>query len=233
MIPWLEADDPFPPVSRALKEPNGLLAAGADLSPERLIAAYRRGIFPWFNDGDPPLWWSPDPRTILEPGAFHVSRSLLKCLRQQRFAVSSNRDFSAILNACATTPRAGQSGTWITSSMQAAYRTLHELGYAHSVEVWRDGKLAGGIYGVAMGRIFFAESMFSRARDASKVALARLADALHGAGFDLIDCQLPTAHLHSLGARDIPRAEFAARVSAAIATDDPGEWPAASIATAD
>ena len=233
MIPWLEAGDPFPPLGRALKDPNGLLAAGADLSPDRLLAAYRRGIFPWFNDGDPPLWWSPDPRTILEPGAFHVSRSLQKRLRQRGFAITSDRDFAAVLCACATTPRAGQSGTWITASMQAAYRTLHELGYAHSVEVWRDGKLAGGVYGVAMGRIFFAESMFSRGRDASKVALGTLARALHGAGYELIDCQLPTAHLHSLGARDVPRAEFAARLAIAVVNDDPGEWPAGLIASTD
>jgi leucyl/phenylalanyl-tRNA--protein transferase len=233
MIAWLGPDDPFPPLTRALRDPNGLLAAGGDLSPERLIAAYRHGIFPWFNDGDPPLWWSPDPRTILEPAAFHVSRSLGKCLRQHRFAVTSDRDFAAIVSSCATTPRRGQTGTWITAAMQAAYRRLHELGYAHSVEVWHDGKLAGGVYGVAMDRVFFAESMFSRVRDASKVALARLSAALAAAGYDFIDCQLPTDHLHSLGARELSRADFARRLGQAIASTLPGVWPAEQLANPD
>lgn len=230
MIAWLGPEDPFPPLKRALRDPNGLLAAGADLSPPRLLAAYRRGIFPWFNDGDPPLWWSPDPRTILEPTAFHASRSLRKCLRQQRFTVSTDRDFAAVISSCATTPRRGQNGTWITAEMQSAYRRLHELGYAHSVEVWRDGKLAGGIYGVAMDRVFFAESMFSRVRDASKVALARLSEALAATGYDFIDCQLPTDHLHSLGARELSRADFASRIELATASTLPGVWPVEHLA---
>lgn len=229
MIVWLEPDDPFPPPSSALTDPNGLLAAGADLSPARLLAAYRRGIFPWFNEGDPPLWWSPDPRTVIRPADFHISHSLRKRLRQGCFEVSSDRDFIGVVNACATTPRRGQTGTWITPSMQLAYRRLHELGYAHSVEIWQQQKLVGGVYGVAVGRAFFAESMFSRCRDASKVALAHLCRSLAVENYRLMDCQMPTDHLHSLGAIDMRRDSYVAEIALAVDDGPPQDWPAEQI----
>lgn len=211
MIPLLAPDDPrpFPDVKKALRHPNGLLAAGGDLSPQRLMSAYRHGIFPWFSDGDPILWWSPDPRTVLVPDQVHVSRSLRKRLRQRRLGVTMDRDFTAVIAACAA-PRDGTGGTWILPEMVAAYRTLHRLGIAHSVEVWDAGQLAGGLYGVASGQVFFGESMFSRTADASKVALLHLCRRLHAWGFALIDCQMRTEHLMSLGARELPRAQFVA-----------------------
>lgn len=223
MIPWLRPGDPFPPLAAARREPNGLLAAGADLSPERLLAAYRNGIFPWYADGQPILWWSPHPRTVLPPSAFHVSRSLRKLLRRAPFTLSGDRAFAAVVAACADTPRVGQDGTWIVPAMREAYLTLHELGHAHSVEVWRDGVLAGGVYGVAMGRMFFAESMFSLQPSASKVALAHLCRALAANGFALVDCQMPTAHLHTLGAVDIGRDAYRAALDRYC--DDTAEWP--------
>src|SRR5438309_5718229 len=188
MIPWLERDTPFPPVQSALKDPNGLLAAGADLSAERLLEAYRHGIFPWFSEGDPILWWSPDPRMILFPAELKISRSLGKVLRNRSYETRFDSAFDEVLAGCAA-PRKGAPGTWISDAMIEAYRSLQRLGYAHSVETWIDGKLAGGLYGVAMGRVFFGESMFSRARDASKIALAALVAHLESAGFGLIDCQ--------------------------------------------
>lgn len=193
----------FPPVDRALAEPNGLLAVGGDLSPERLLAAYRRGVFPWFSAGEPILWWSPDPRAVLYPHAVHVSRSLRKVLRQGRFTITRDTAFDAVARACAG-PRAGQRGTWITPEMRNAYGRLHRFGLAHSLEVWRNGALVGGLYGVALGGVFFGESMFSHATDASKAALVTLA----GMGFRLIDCQVPSAHLARMGAVEIPRARF-------------------------
>jgi leucyl/phenylalanyl-tRNA--protein transferase len=207
MIPWLGPNDPFPEIDRALREPNGLLAAGADLSPERLLTAYRRGIFPWFGPEDPILWWSPDPRMVLFPDEFKVSRSLAKRLRRGDYEVRFDTAFEAVMRACAE-PRAGQHGTWIIEEMVQAYVRLHELGYAHSVESWQDGRLVGGLYGMALGRMFFGESMFSRATDASKVALARLVERLRALEFGLIDCQMETEHLASLGARPIARSEF-------------------------
>jgi leucyl/phenylalanyl-tRNA--protein transferase len=211
VIPWLDGDAPFPPVDRALRQPNGLLAAGADLTPERLIDAYRRGIFPWFGDGDPPLWWSPDPRMVLFVDEFHVSRSLGRVIRSGRFGVSMDRAFARVMEGCAE-PRAGDSGTWITAAMIDAYSRLAELGYAHSVEAWIGDRLVGGVYGVAIGRMFFGESMFSRVSNASKVACASLARQIGRWGYPLIDCQMTTRHLASLGAREIPRAEFTERV---------------------
>ena len=209
MIPWLETHTPFPDVSEALTiDAPGLLAAGADLSPQRLLAAYQRGIFPWFSEGQPILWWSPDPRTVLFPDELHVSRSLGKVLRQQRYTVTYDRDFVAVIQACAA-PRAYADGTWITDDMQNAYIELHERGHAHSVEVWENDELVGGLYGLAMGQLFFGESMFSRADNASKVGFATLVKQLQAWGFVLIDCQMPTRHLESLGARSIPRAQFA------------------------
>ena len=212
-IPWLESGDPFPPVDQALIEPNGLLAAGADLSPERLLDAYARGIFPWFNEEDPVLWWSPDPRMVLFPRELHVSRTLRRAIRSHQFSVTLDRAFDAVVDGCAA-PRSNQDGTWITADMMSAYARLAELGYAHSVEVWASGQLVGGLYGVALGRVFYGESMFSRRSEASKVALAYLARQLDRWNFVLIDCQMATCHLASLGAREIARDEFLRRVHA-------------------
>jgi leucyl/phenylalanyl-tRNA--protein transferase len=207
---WLgDTLDPtwFPPVSQALKDPDGLLAAGGGLSPERLLAAYRQGIFPWYNAGQPVLWWSPDPRSVLIPAEFRKSRSLVKSLRNRGYRTSIDASFAAVIDACAE-PRASGPGTWITAEMAAAYRELHALGHAHSIETWRADQLVGGLYGVALGRVFFGESMFTRSRDASKAALARLVDECRARGIVLIDCQVSSAHLQSLGSRDLPRSEF-------------------------
>lgn len=209
MLTWLRRDSlEFPPLERALHEPNGLLAAGGDLSAERLIAAYRHGCFPWFSEGQPILWWSPDPRTVLLPDEFHLSRSLAKLLRQQRFRITFDQDFAAVIAGCAE-PREHADGTWITESMRSAYLELHRRGLAHSVEVWQDDTLVGGLYGLAMGQLFFGESMFSRTDNASKVGFATLVEKLREWGFVLIDCQMPTRHLHSFGARPITRQAFA------------------------
>lgn len=211
-IVWLsehDSPDAFPPVHRALSEPDGLLAAGGDLSPMRLLAAYRRGIFPWYSRGQPILWWSPDPRAVLMPGELKVSRSLLKSCRNRGFITRLDTSFRDVIRACGSTElRPG--GTWLSPEMRAAYIKLHRLGFAHSVETWLDGRLVGGLYGVALGRVFFGESMFSIERDASKVALKRLCEELLARGFHMIDCQMSTPHLLSLGARLIPRAEFTA-----------------------
>ena len=207
MIPWLGAHDSFPPVAAALRNPNGLLAAGADLSTERLLDAYARGIFPWFGADDPVLWWSPDPRMVLWLRELHVSRSLRRRIRARRYEVTLDRSFRDVMLGCAE-PRVSGEGTWVTAEMIAAYTRLAMLGYAHSVEVWSGSELAGGLYGVALGRMFFGESMFSRATDASKVALALLIKQLERWSFELIDCQMATTHLKSLGAREIPRTEF-------------------------
>jgi len=202
----------FPPVETALTDPNGLLAMGGDLSVERLLDAYRHGIFPWFNPGEPILWWSPDPRMVLVPGEIRVTRSLAKRIRNAGFKVRFDTAFADVMRACAA-PREGAGGTWISPAMIAAYARLFDAGYAHSVETWRDGQLVGGLYGVAIGRMFFGESMFSREPDASKVALVRLARQLQQWGFGLIDCQMETAHLASLGARTMPRAVFTERLA--------------------
>jgi leucyl/phenylalanyl-tRNA--protein transferase len=207
MIPWLQPGAPFPSLAAALTEPNGLIAAGGDLSAARLTDAYRRGIFPWFNPGQPILWWSPDPRTVIVPHAIRVSRSLDKVLRNRAYEVRADTDFHAVITACAA-PRAAQEGTWISADMIAAYGALHELGVAHSIETWIDGELAGGLYGVALGRMFYGESMFSRAPDASKIALVHLARQLARWDFGMIDCQMHTPHLATLGAHEIARADF-------------------------
>jgi leucyl/phenylalanyl-tRNA--protein transferase len=224
MIPWLERDTPFPPLEQALRDPPGLLAAGGDLSPERLLAAYRRGIFPWFSSGDPILWWSPDPRMVLFPREFKLSRSLRKRLRAGDYEIRLDSAFAEVVKACANTPRAGQDGTWITAPMRVAYRRLFELGLAHSVETWVGGKLVGGLYGIALGQVFFGESMFAHATDASKIALAHLARFLVARDFRVIDCQMNTAHLASLGGREIPRAEFAAILAAGVDPVAAGRW---------
>ena len=207
IIPWLRGREGFPPVERALEDPNGLLAAGGDLSPERLVSAYAHGIFPWFNAGDPILWWSPDPRMVLFVDEVHISRSLRRVIASRRFSITMDTAFAAVMAGCAA-PRPGQDGTWIIAAMHEAYERLARLGLAHSVEVWERGELVGGLYGVALGRMFYGESMFSRASNASKVALAQLARQLGRWHFELVDCQMTTAHLASLGAREIPRAEF-------------------------
>jgi len=216
VIPWLGLRDPFPPVEQALVEPNGLLAAGGDLSPARLLDAYARGIFPWFNDEDPVLWWSPDPRMVLLPRELHLSRSLRRTIRSQEFTVTFDRAFQGVMEGCAG-PRDKQDGTWITADMMRAYTRMAELGHAHSVEAWADGELAGGLYGVAVGRIFYGESMFTRRSNASKVAVSWLARQLDRWQFELIDCQMSTEHLASLGAREVPRADFLRRLERAIA----------------
>ncbi len=224
MLTWLKRNElVFPPLSKAMREPNGLLAAGGDLSPERLIQAYRHGCFPWFEEGQPILWWSPDPRTVLLPAEVHVSRSLRKVLRQGRFRVTFDRDFAAVIAECAG-PRNYTDGTWITDDMQRAYLALHDQGHAHSVEVWDGDALVGGLYGLAMGRLFFGESMFSRADNASKVGFVTLVEHLEQAGFVLIDCQMPTDHLHSLGARSIPREVFAGYLSQYLDQPNSATW---------
>ncbi len=228
MLPWLTAAHEFPPLATALSEPNGLLAVGGDLAPERLLAAYRRGIFPWYSPGEPILWWSPDPRMVLFPAEFKVSRSLGRTLRRGGYEVRLDTAFARVIAACAQTPRRGQHGTWIVPEMQAAYRRLHELGLAHSVETWVDGELVGGLYGIALGRMFYGESMFSWRSDASKIAVAHLAAYLERLGFGMVDCQMHTTHLASLGAREIPRDDFIARLDALVAAGPaPGPWPAA------
>ena len=202
---------PFPPVDQALDEPNGLLAAGGNLSPQRLLDAYRHGIFPWFNADEPVLWWSPDPRMVLFPQEFKISRSLRRTLRNKQYEVRADTAFEQVMRACAA-PREDQGGTWIHEEMIAAYTALHRMGYAHSIETWIDGELAGGLYGVGIGRMFYGESMFSRRTDASKIALAHLARQLARWNFGMIDCQMNTRHLASLGAREIPRADFVVRL---------------------
>jgi leucyl/phenylalanyl-tRNA--protein transferase len=223
LIPWLTEEPIFPPVELALQSPNGLLAAGGDLSATRLLAAYRHGIFPWFSPDDPILWWSPDPRTVLVPDEFRVSRSLAKILRRHRYEVRFDTAFEEVMRACAA-PRDGQPGTWINEDMIAAYVALHRSGLAHSVEVWIDNRLAGGLYGIAIGRMFYGESMFSAASNGSKIALAHLARQLGRWDFGMIDCQMYTAHLASLGAREIPRAEFIARLQDLIHCEPITRW---------
>lgn len=224
MLTCLQRDSlSFPPLERALREPNGLLAVGGDLSAERLIQAYRHGCFPWYQAGQPILWWSPNPRTVLLPQELHVSRSLRKTLRQERFQVSLDRNFSAVIQACAG-PRDYADGTWITPEMQAAYRELHRRGIAHSVEVWQNDNLVGGLYGLAIGQLFFGESMFSHVDNASKVGFATLVRRLKQWGFVLIDCQMPTQHLQSLGARSISRSEFADYLKRYLDQPSTADW---------
>lgn len=209
-VPWLgeRPDSPFPHPSQSLTHPDGLLAVGGDLHPMRLISAYRAGIFPWFSEGEPPLWWSPDPRTVFRTDRVATSRRFRRSLRHCGWTITADTAFEAVIAACATVPREGQRGTWITADMQDAYVRLHRLGHAHSVEVWDGGELAGGIYGVAIGRMFFGESMFSARTGGSKVAIAALAHRLHAWGWPLMDAQVENPHLLSLGAQLWPRAEF-------------------------
>lgn len=223
MIPWLDPHSPFPPAERALRDPNGLLAAGGELSSARLIDAYRKGIFPWFSEGEPVLWWSPDPRMVLVPREFKLSRSLGKRIKKHDFEIRVDSAFGHVMHACAE-PRAEQRGTWISEPMITAYTALHVQGLAHSVETWRDGALVGGLYGVAIGRMFYGESMFTRETDASKLALAALTQQLARWDYGLIDCQMNTAHLASLGAREISRAAFLRELEVLVNCAPPPAW---------
>jgi leucyl/phenylalanyl-tRNA--protein transferase len=226
-LPWLDPYDdsqPFPNPEHALEEPDGLLAVGGNLSPRRLLRAYRNGIFPWYSVGQPILWWSPNPRTVLFPQCLKISRSLHKTLRRGNYSVTLDSAFARVVQHCSE-PRPEQPGTWITPAMSAAYKRLYQLGYAHSVETWHHGKLVGGLYGVAIGRVFYGESMFSRMSDASKVALVALCDQLQRWEFPLIDCQMHTAHLISLGAEDMPRQVFLTLLRrCCVLAGPPGAW---------
>jgi leucyl/phenylalanyl-tRNA--protein transferase len=225
-ITWLAPDDGvewFPPIDRALDDPPGLLAAGGDLSPGRLLAAYRRGIFPWYSQGQPVLWWCPDPRAVLFPAEFRRTRSLAQSERNRGFEVRFDGAFEAVIDACAAPRRSGP-GTWITREMRTAYCQLHERGRAHSIETWRAGQLVGGLYGVQIGRVFFGESMFSEERDASKVALSALVRRARASGIELIDCQLASRHLGSLGSRSIPRREFTGLLETLAAPSVEDRW---------
>ncbi|KUM05718.1 leucyl/phenylalanyl-tRNA--protein transferase [Chromobacterium subtsugae] len=222
MIPWLGPEPVFPPVAQALSHPNGLLAAGGDLSPRRILSAYSEGIFPWFSLGEPILWWSPAPRMVLYPSRLRVSRSLAKALRRPDYEIRTDQAFFEVMEACSQ-PRAGQDGTWIVPEMVAAYCRLHQLGYAHSFETWIDGELAGGLYGVAIGRMFYGESMFARRTDASKLAFVHMVRHLATQGVEMIDCQMHTAHLESLGACLVPRDVFLATLKEKIRQPQPGQ----------
>jgi leucyl/phenylalanyl-tRNA--protein transferase len=216
MIPVLGPRDPFPPLDRALRRPNGLLAIGRNLSVSTLVEAYAQGVFPWFSEGDPILWWSPDPRMVLFPQELHVAKSLARRLKKKDFRVTADTAFGDVIRACAA-PRGGEPGTWINRRMITAYERLHTAGIAHSIETWMDGQLAGGLYGVAIGRAFFGESMFARRTDASKIALVHMVRQLERWGVGLIDCQMKTEHLATFGAREIPRREFLERVRGLVA----------------
>lgn len=235
-IRWLAPGDPpdaFPDLSAALDEPDGLLAVGGDLSMPRLLYAYAHGIFPWYDEGQAILWWSPDPRCILEPSRFHVSRRLRRVFRNGSFAVTFNRDFGAVVDRCAGA-RPGQRGTWITRDMKAAYRRLHGAGWAHSVEVWDGDSLAGGLYGVAIGRGFFGESMFSGRPNGSKAAMLALCRELDSRGWPLLDCQVVSPHLLTLGASTVPRDRYAAMLAEACDPPAPAApWPAGLLRVAD
>ena len=218
----------FPPLEAA--SPEGLLAVGGDLNPDRLLSAYRQGVFPWFSDGQPILWWSPDPRAILYPADLHISRSLRKSLRTQGFAVTADRAFDDVIQRCAES-RNAREGTWITSGMQEAYCTLYRMGYAHSVETWQNGQLVGGLYGLAIGKAFFGESMFSQITDASKTALVALSVSLTAGGYHFIDCQVVSEHLNSLGAKAVPRYRFSSELKQAVETpvnETPWNWTTAA-----
>lgn len=222
MIPWLGPESPFPPLDTALVSPNGLLAAGGHLSPSRLIEAYRCGIFPWFNEGEPILWWSPDPRMVLFPDELKVSRSLAKVLKRANYEIRADSAFEEVMEACAA-PRNKHQGTWIHAEMISAYGKLHEMGLAHSIETWMEGQLVGGLYGVSLGKMFYGESMFSRVSDASKIALVHLVKQLQRRRFGMIDCQMKTEHLASLGAREISRKEFSQTLKELVHYPERGE----------
>lgn len=220
MVPWLADRDPLPPVTQALRRPNGLLAAGGGLSVRRLVEAYSRGCFPWYSEGEPVLWWSPDPRMVLVPGELHVPRSLARRLRRGDFTLTADLAFADVMAGCAQ-PREDQAGTWITAEMVQAYRALHAAGHAHSIEAWQDGLLVGGLYGVALGRAFFGESMFTRVPDASKAALVTLVAQLQRWSFGIVDCQMATEHLARFGAHEVPRAAFLQQLETLVHLEPP------------
>lgn len=225
MVKWLTRESPdFPPLQQALREPNGLLAIGGDLSAARLISAYRHGCFPWYQAGQPLLWWSPDPRTVLFPPDLHVSRSLAKTLRKTPLRVTYDQAFERVILACAG-PRRDADGTWITAEMRQAYQQLHTQGWAHSVEVWDDDQLVGGLYGIAMGKLFFGESMFSHVDNASKIGFVTLVRDLAAWGFVMIDCQMQTAHLQSLGASSLSRERFSEYLAKYLDQASMAAWP--------
>ena len=233
LLRWVDPDDPLPPPQLALCEPNGLLAAGYDLSAKRLLEAYRKGIFPWYSEGQPVLWWSPDPRMVLDLAQFKVSRSLVKTIRkvrsESRWKIFLDHDFEAVMDACAAPRERLGGGTWITPEIKSAYTELHRLGHAHSVEIRaEDGALLGGLYGVSIGRMFYGESMFARASDVSKIALYALVELLRAHEFRVIDCQQNTRHLASLGATEVPRVTFLSYVSELAALPAP-DWSSVSL----
>ncbi|MBA6412317.1 leucyl/phenylalanyl-tRNA--protein transferase [Parahaliea sp. F7430] len=223
LLRLLAPGEDFPPSSEAFDHPNGLLAAGGDLSPATLERAYRRGIFPWYQDDEPLLWWSPDPRSVLFPDQVHISRSLRKTLRRDSFGLSCDQQFAQVMSACAG-PRRQQDGTWITSAMHEAYCAMHAKGLAHSIEVYREDELVGGLYGIALGGAFFGESMFSTVSDASKVALVALTQILRNNGFDLIDCQVESEHMNSLGARNMSRRDFEQALAQTVNKTVGNDW---------
>ncbi|KQR07577.1 MULTISPECIES: leucyl/phenylalanyl-tRNA--protein transferase [Xanthomonas] len=227
-LPHLLSPDPaspFPPVEHALRDPDGLLALGGDLHPQRLLNAYAQGIFPWFSEGQPILWWSPDPRMVFRTDSVRLSSRFKRQLRNCNWTLRADTAFAEVIAACASSPRPGQDGTWITAQMQAAYLELHHRGHAHSLEVFDGARLVGGIYGVAVGRMFFGESMFSAVSGGSKVALAALAADLHARGWPLLDAQVENPHLLSLGAQHMPRPEFVQHVQRQVALVEPaGSW---------
>lgn len=224
-LTWLDDETlEFPDPASAMREPNGLLAVGGDLRPERILHAYQLGIFPWFTEDQPPLWWSPDPRMVLFPDEVHVSRSMAKLLKNNPFRITTDQCFGEVMDGCAG-PRKGSDGTWLSAEMQAAYLVLHEIGHAHSVETWLDGTLVGGLYGIALDGIFYGESMFSRASNASKVAFVHLAQSLRKTDFRLIDCQVANPHLATLGARNIPRSSFMQFLPHQVEISRPTAWP--------
>lgn len=235
MLTWVEPNQPLPPPQSAQADPNGLVAAGRDLSAKRLLEAYGQGIFPWYSQGQPVLWWSPDPRMVVFIDEFEPSRSLRKTLRRLyltgTWTVTLDHAFVDVMRACAA-PRSGQDGTWITREIIRAYQSLHQAGHAHSVEIWSEGRLIGGLYGVSIGRMFFGESMFAKATDASKCAYAALIGMLRRLDFSMVDCQQSTGHLASLGAREITRNQFLAHLQRLCALPEPDwknvsiDWPA-------
>jgi leucyl/phenylalanyl-tRNA---protein transferase len=233
VVPWLRSSSLFPPIDAALDDPNGLLAAGGDLSAERLLNAYRHGIFPWYNGGQPILWWSPNPRMVLFVEEFRLPRSLRKVVRQRRFEIRVDTAFRQVMAGCAE-PRNGQSGTWITPQVVEAYTSLHEQGYAHSIESWREGALVGGLYGVTIGRMFYGESMFARESDASKVALVKLIALLKQMDMPLIDCQQETDHLARFGGRPVTRRAFAGWLGRLVHSSMPTQsWAEIAASAAD
>lgn len=233
MIPQLGEDpaSPFPDVSNALPEPDGLLAWGGDLDPVRLIRAYQNGIFPWFSEDQPILWWSPARRCVLEPSRIRISRRLARTLARGDYRISADTAFEDVVRGCAR-PRKGQPETWITATMKEAYVRLHRMGLAHSIELWKDGRLAGGLYGLSLGRMFFGESMFSARRDASKIVLVHLCRLLHRWDFPLLDCQVANPHLESMGARELPRPEFIRILRSNVARPAPTESFGAALESA-